>query len=119
MTGATPLARLVRGALLTIVGLFFLFPIVWVFLMSFQTNATILRIPPSLLFSPTLDNYVALISGRLEMTDWSSASGVTARAPVPAGSPPRPGRCRETARDRARPRARKGRAAGSPPARAR
>ena len=66
MSRETPLARLVRGVLLTIVGLFFLFPIVWVFLMSFQTNATILRIPPSLLFSPTLDNYVALISGRLE-----------------------------------------------------
>ena len=66
MTRETPLGRLVRGVLLTIVGLFFLFPIVWVFLMSFQTNATILRIPPSLLFSPTLDNYVALISGQLE-----------------------------------------------------
>jgi len=66
MTRETPLARLVRGLLLTIVGLFFLFPIVWVFLMSFQTNATILRIPPSLFFTPTLDNYVALISGRLE-----------------------------------------------------
>jgi multiple sugar transport system permease protein len=66
MTRETPLGRLVRGVLLTIVGLFFLFPIVWVFLMSFQTNATILRIPPSLLFSPTLDNYVALISGKLE-----------------------------------------------------
>jgi multiple sugar transport system permease protein len=66
MSRETPLARLVRGVLLTIVGLFFLFPIVWVFLMSFQTNATILRIPPSLLFSPTLDNYVALISGKLE-----------------------------------------------------
>jgi len=66
MTRETRLGRVVRGTLLTIVGLFFLFPIVWVFLMSFQTNATILRIPPSLLFSPTLDNYVALISGRLE-----------------------------------------------------
>jgi multiple sugar transport system permease protein len=66
MTRETPLGRLVRGTLPTIVGLFFLFPIVWVFLMSFQTNATILRIPPSLLFSPTLDNYIALISGRLE-----------------------------------------------------
>ena len=66
MTRETPLGRVVRGVLLTIVGLFFLFPIVWVFLMSFQTNATILRIPPSLLFSPTLDNYVALISGQLE-----------------------------------------------------
>ncbi len=55
-----------RGVLLTIVGLFFLFPIFWVFLMSFQTNETILRIPPSLFFTPTLDNYVALISGKLE-----------------------------------------------------
>jgi multiple sugar transport system permease protein len=66
MSRETPLGRVVRGVLLTIVGLFFLFPIVWVFLMSFQTNATILRIPPSLFFTPTLDNYVALISGRLE-----------------------------------------------------
>jgi multiple sugar transport system permease protein len=66
MTRESSLGRLVRGVLLTIVGLFFLFPIVWVFLMSFQTNATILRIPPSLIFEPTLDNYVALISGQLE-----------------------------------------------------
>jgi multiple sugar transport system permease protein len=66
MTRETPAGRLVRGVLLTIVGLFFLFPILWVFLMSFQTNATILRMPPSLFFSPTLDNYVALISGKLE-----------------------------------------------------
>ena len=46
MSRETPLGRIVRGVLLTLVGLFFLFPIVWVFLMSFQTNATILRIPP-------------------------------------------------------------------------
>jgi multiple sugar transport system permease protein len=63
---SSPLARLARGILLTLVGLFFLFPIVWVFLMSFQTNETILRIPPSLFFSPTLENYVALISGKLQ-----------------------------------------------------
>ena len=34
--------------------------------MSFQTNETILRVPPSLFFEPTLVNYKALISGRLE-----------------------------------------------------
>ena len=66
MTRSTPLGRLVRGVLLTLVGLFFLFPIFWVFLMSFQTNEQILRIPPSLFFEPTLQNYIALISGRLE-----------------------------------------------------
>jgi len=58
--------RIIRGILLTIVVLFFLFPIFWVLLMSFQTNAEILRIPPSLFFSPTLENYAALISGKLE-----------------------------------------------------
>ncbi|WP_282606057.1 carbohydrate ABC transporter permease [Pelagibius sp. Alg239-R121] len=57
--------RIIRGLLLTLVLLFFLFPIFWIFLMSFQTNEDILRIPPSLFFTPTLENYVALISGRL------------------------------------------------------
>ncbi len=66
MQRQTTLGRVVRGTLLTLVGLFFLFPIFWVFLMSFQTNQEILRIPPSLFFEPTLQNYQALISGRLE-----------------------------------------------------
>jgi len=59
-------ARILRSILLTLVSLFFLFPIFWVFLMSFQTNQDILRTPPSLFFTPTLDNYIALISGKLE-----------------------------------------------------
>ena len=66
MQRSTPVQRIVQGLLLTVVGLFFLFPILWVFLMSFQTNETVLRIPPSLFFEPTLQNYTALISGRLE-----------------------------------------------------
>jgi multiple sugar transport system permease protein len=68
MHRTTPLARIVRVVLLTLIGLFFLFPIFWVVLMSFQTNEQILRIPPSLFFEPTLENYVALISGRLVST---------------------------------------------------
>ena len=66
MQRTTAIGRIVRGILLLLVGLFFLFPIFWVLLMSFQTNAQILRIPPSLFFEPTLENYAALISGRLE-----------------------------------------------------
>jgi multiple sugar transport system permease protein len=66
MQRTTTIARIVRGILLLVVGLFFLFPIFWVLLMSFQTNEQILRIPPSLFFSPTLENYAALISGKLE-----------------------------------------------------
>ncbi len=67
----SPIGRALRGAALTLVCLFFLFPIVWIVSMSFQTNETILRIPPSLAFEPTLANYKALLSGRLV-----SAAGV-------------------------------------------
>jgi multiple sugar transport system permease protein len=66
MERSSPLWRLVHGVLVALVALFFLFPIVWVFLMSFQTNEQILRIPPSIVFEPTLGNYIALISGKLE-----------------------------------------------------
>ena len=34
--------------------------------MSFQTNETILRVPPSMVFEPTIINYQALITGTLE-----------------------------------------------------
>lgn len=61
----TNVGKYVRGLLLTLVGLFFLFPIFWVFLMSFMTNEDILRTPPSPFFEPTLANYIALISGEL------------------------------------------------------
>ena len=66
MDHSTIIGRIVRGVLLTLVGLFFLFPLFWVLLMSFQTNEQILRIPPSLSFEPTLSNYTSLISGKLE-----------------------------------------------------
>ena len=59
------LKRVLRGLALAGVVLFFLFPIFWILLMSFQTNTQILRLPPHLFFTPTLENYVALISGTL------------------------------------------------------
>lgn len=58
--------RVLRGLALLAVVLFFLFPILWIVLMSFQTNADILRVPPRLTFTPTLGNYIALISGKLQ-----------------------------------------------------
>ncbi|MGC8468500.1 MAG: carbohydrate ABC transporter permease [Acetobacteraceae bacterium] len=60
--------RLVRALALAVIVVFFLFPIFWIVLMSFQTNADILRIPPRLSFQPTLQNYVALIAGKLKTT---------------------------------------------------
>jgi len=69
--------RIIRGILLTIVVLFFLFPIFWVLLMSFQTNAEILRIPPSLFFSPTLENYTRVLT-QTDFPTWFMNSVVTA-----------------------------------------
>src|SRR5450432_2423378 len=65
MEHSSHLEKAIRGALIALILIFFLFPIFWIFLMSFQTNEDILRIPPSLFFSPTLSNYQALITGKL------------------------------------------------------
>ena len=65
MDHETTQSKVLRGVALTLVIIFFMFPIVWILLMSFQTNETILRIPPSVVFTPTLENYTALISGKL------------------------------------------------------
>jgi len=66
MDHASSIERIVRGVLVAAILLFFLFPIFWIFLMSFQTNEEVLRIPPSLFFTPTLSNYAALITGKLQ-----------------------------------------------------
>ncbi|OCP38893.1 carbohydrate ABC transporter permease [Ensifer sp. LC163] len=66
METTSPIERLLRAVALTLVVVFFMFPIFWIFLMSFQTNETILTIPPSIVFSPTLSNYAALITGKLQ-----------------------------------------------------
>lgn len=64
--------RIARALALTCVALFFLFPFVWVLLMSFMTNQDILRSTPTLVFTPTLDNYASLIAGQLK-TDVGAA----------------------------------------------
>jgi multiple sugar transport system permease protein len=66
MEHTSTLERVLRGLAVTLVILFFMFPLFWILMMSFQTNETILRIPPSLNFTPSLENYKALITGKLE-----------------------------------------------------
>jgi multiple sugar transport system permease protein len=68
MDHASALERTLRAIAVGAILIFFLFPIFWIFLMSFQTNEDILRIPPSLFFKPTLSNYQALITGQLQTT---------------------------------------------------
>jgi len=60
------LESVLRALALTLVVLFFMFPIFWILLMSLQTNETILRVPPSVVFEPTLANYKGIITGKLE-----------------------------------------------------
>jgi multiple sugar transport system permease protein len=68
MDHTSTLEKTLRAVAIAFVLLFFLFPIFWIVLMSLQTNATILRMPPSLVFEPTLSNYRALLTGTLETT---------------------------------------------------
>ena len=72
MNTMSTVERILRGGAILSVCLFFMFPIVWIFGMSFQTNETFLRVPPSFLSEPTLVNYKGLISGQLE----TSAGGL-------------------------------------------
>lgn len=65
MAQADMLWRTLRGIALTLVVVFFLFPIFWIVLMSFETNATVLQVPPTLTPHLTLQNYTALLSGKL------------------------------------------------------
>ena len=66
MEGRDLIWRVLRGIALLVVVVFFLFPIAWIVLMSFETNDQVLQIPPTLTPSPTLANYVALLSGKLQ-----------------------------------------------------
>jgi multiple sugar transport system permease protein len=68
MDHTSTLEKTLRGIAIGFVLAFFLFPIFWIVLMSLQTNATILRMPPSIVFEPTLANYKALLTGTLETT---------------------------------------------------
>ena len=71
MNTTSTLERVLRGIAITLVILFFMFPIFWIILMWFQTNSTILQVPPSMLFEPTMQNYRGLITGQL-VTDTCS-----------------------------------------------
>ncbi|WP_422369120.1 carbohydrate ABC transporter permease [Pelagibius sp.] len=66
MDHMSPVEKILRGIALTLVVLFFMFPIFWIVLMSLQTNETILRSPPSMVFEPTFRNYVAIVTGKLD-----------------------------------------------------
>lgn len=68
MDHSSLLERVLRGIALAVIVIFFMFPLFWILMMSFQTNETILAYPPTFTFTPTLQNYAALITGKLQTT---------------------------------------------------
>lgn len=56
---------ILHGVAVAAIGFFFLFPIVWIIMMSFMSNEAILSDPPPLFFNPTLENYTVLLGGEL------------------------------------------------------
>lgn len=59
-----PVWNLLYFAGLTLFFLAFMFPFVWMLLSSFKTQVQIMRMPPELLFTPTLKNYREVIEGQ-------------------------------------------------------
>src|SRR6266481_7973377 len=41
-----------------------LFPVLWLVQMSFKTDVEAMRVPPTVFFAPTLDNYTAVFQGK-------------------------------------------------------
>lgn len=54
-------ARRLNTLQLALVGIFLLAPVVWMVLASFKKSSEVIAYPPTLLFTPTLENYIALI----------------------------------------------------------
>jgi multiple sugar transport system permease protein len=46
--------------LMALVAVFLMGPLIWILLMSFKSPADVVSVPPKLVFSPTLENYLAL-----------------------------------------------------------
>jgi multiple sugar transport system permease protein len=62
---AKPVLGFLANGVLVLIFAFFLLPFYWIVAMSLMTNKEILTFPPHVIFTPTLDNYRALITGHL------------------------------------------------------
>jgi multiple sugar transport system permease protein len=60
-------ARIGANIALIVIFTFFLFPIIWMIGMSFKTIEDILSWPPKFLFTPTLENYRAILTSQVEV----------------------------------------------------
>lgn len=76
MKNREQLNTVIIGALSWLVALLVFFPILWMFLTSFKTEIDAFATPPSLFFTPTLENY-ALINERSDYMHFARNSVVT------------------------------------------
>ena len=51
-----------RTAFATVISLIYFFPVLWIILTAFKTHNDALAVPPKFLFTPTLENFVAVFS---------------------------------------------------------
>ncbi len=55
-------AGLGRSAITAVLSFIYFFPVLWIILTAFKSHTDALAIPPKFLFTPTLDNFVAVFS---------------------------------------------------------
>ncbi|MGD9092061.1 MAG: carbohydrate ABC transporter permease [Anaerolineales bacterium] len=53
--------RLITYFFMFLLAIYILAPLVWILMMSFKSKADVIAVPPKFIFTPTLDNYKALI----------------------------------------------------------
>ncbi len=58
---ASPLARVIATSFLIVCAVLFLAPVGWMLLQSFKTQIDVIAQPPKFLFTPTWDNYAAVL----------------------------------------------------------
>ncbi|MEM7042520.1 MAG: carbohydrate ABC transporter permease [Pseudomonadota bacterium] len=73
MSSADQRARFWLHVLVLALVLIILFPFLWLLMMSFKTDSDIFAWPPVLLFSPTIDHYLALWQGNFPKSFANSA----------------------------------------------
>jgi multiple sugar transport system permease protein len=67
MPGAR-LARSVKAALAVLVALIMLIPVAWMILTAFKSRSDAVAAPPKLIFTPTMEGFIALLTQRRQLT---------------------------------------------------
>ena len=68
----TPTKKLFEFSVVHAIMLLLMFPVIWIVVLSFKTDADIVAWPPKIFFEPTLDNYLALTEPDFLWSFWNS-----------------------------------------------